>query len=410
MTGIKRNLYQHIDFLIENFPVVAIIGSRQCGKTTLSQQLRPKWSCFDLENPRDFDRISHDPLLFFEQHPHSIIIDEAQSYPELFSVLRGVIDAKRELNARFILTGSSSPELIEKISESLAGRIAYVELSPLKTNEHFQTPLSTFYQLFENNLETFDFNTLTTSLTLQQVRQQWLYGGYPQPTLNQNQTYWENWMQQYRDTYLNRDMNILFPRLNKINYRRFLRMLASLSGTIINKAGLARNIEISQPTIHEYLHIAEGTFLWRNIPSYESNTSKSVIKMPKGILRDSGLTNFLLKINDQEILLSNPHVGLSFEAFVIEEVIRGMQAQGITNFDTYFYRTRGGAEIDLILHGNFGMLPIEIKYSTYTPIKKLKSLRDFVMTHQLKYGILINQGEKVTWLSPEIIQVPIQYL
>lgn len=411
MTGIKRNLHQHLDYLIENFPIVAIIGSRQSGKTTLSKQLKPKWSYFDLENPRDFDRISHDPLLFFEQNPHSVIIDEAQLCPELFSVLRGVIDEQRDLNARFLLTGSSSPVLLKNISESLAGRIAYVELSPLKTNEHFQTPLSTFYQLFKNRItKSFDFEALQTSLTLQQVRDQWLHGGYPQPTLKHDLTYWNNWMQQYRDTYINRDMNVLFPKLNKVNYRRFLNMLASLSGTIINKAELARNIEVSQPTIHEYLNIAEGTFLWRNIQSYENNQSKSIIKMPKGIIRDSGLANFLLQIHDEDSLLSNPQVGRSFEAFVIEEIIRGMQAKGIVNFDSYFYRTRGGAEIDLILVGNFGVLPIEIKYSSYTPFKKLQSLRDFVIDNQLEYGILINQSDKVMWLSPEIIQIPVNYL
>ena len=409
MDGLKRNDTARLEYLLDRFPVVAIVGTRQSGKTTLSKQLRPNWLYMDLENPRDYDRISYDPLLFFEQNPHSVIIDEAQTYPQLFSVLRGIIDSKREQKNRFILTGSSSPDLVEKISESLAGRIACVELSPLKCNELYQQPLSKFYDFF-NDKNLSSLNTLHTDITLTQIRQHWLYGGYPEPGVDHSVEYWLNWMEQYRGSYINRDMAQLFPKLDKITYRRFLSLLAKLSSTIINKADLARNLEISQPSIQQYLTIADGTFIWRNIPSFDKSIIKSVIKMPKGIIRDSGLLHYLLKIQDEESLLSDPIVGLSFEGYVIEEILRGLAAKGIVNYDYYYYRTKDGAEIDLILEGTFGIVPIEIKYGSYTSLKNLKVLQEFVITNNLGLGIVINQANKVEQLTDRIIQIPINYL
>lgn len=409
MDGLKRNDTARLEYLLDRFPVVAIVGTRQSGKTTLSKQLRPNWLYMDLENPRDYDRISYDPLLFFEQNPHAVIIDEAQTYPQLFSVLRGIIDSKREQKNRFILTGSSSPDLIEKISESLAGRIACVELSPLKCNELYQQPLSKFYDFF-NDKNLSSLNTLHTDITLTQIRQHWLYGGYPEPGVDHSVEYWLNWMEQYRGSYINRDMAQLFPKLDKITYRRFLSLLAKLSSTIINKADLARNLEISQPSIQQYLTIADGTFIWRNIPSFDKSIIKSVIKMPKGIIRDSGLLHYLLKIQDEESLLSDPIVGLSFEGYVIEEILRGLAAKGIVNYDYYYYRTKDGAEIDLILEGTFGIVPIEIKYGSYTSLKNLKVLQEFVITNNLGLGIVINQANKVEQLTDRIIQIPINYL
>ena len=409
MDGLKRNDTARLEYLLDRFPVVAIVGTRQSGKTTLSKQLRPNWLYMDLENPRDYDRISYDPLLFFEQNPHAVIIDEAQTYPQLFSVLRGIIDSKREQKNRFILTGSSSPDLVEKISESLAGRIACVELSPLKCNELYQQPLSKFYDFF-NDKNLSSLNTLHTDITLTQIRQHWLYGGYPEPGVDHSVEYWLNWMEQYRGSYINRDMAQLFPKLDKITYRRFLSLLAKLSSTIINKADLARNLEISQPSIQQYLTIADGTFIWRNIPSFDKSIIKSVIKMPKGIIRDSGLLHYLLKIQDEESLLSDPIVGLSFEGYVIEEILRGLAAKGIVNYDYYYYRTKDGAEIDLILEGTFGIVPIEIKYGSYTSLKNLKVLQEFVLANNLDLGIVINQANKVEQLTDRIIQIPINYL
>jgi predicted AAA+ superfamily ATPase len=413
MTGKKRHILDKALELLELFPVVAIIGARQTGKTTLAKQLRPNWQYFDIENPRDFELISHDPNLFFTQHPRHIILDEAQEYPDLFKVLRGVIDNKRDEKGRFILTGSSSPRLLSSISESLAGRIATIELGTLKVSEIIGTKLSNFYNIFSQELTKESLQQSITkkpAITLPQIQKYWYLGGYPEPVLADNINYYRQWMENYRDTYINRDISLLFPKLNKTVYQRFCVMLSKLSGTILNKRDLARALEVSETTVKEYIKIIDGTFIWRQLPSFEKNIIKSVIKMPKGYIRDSGLLHWLLGISSPEKLYEHPSVGASFESFVIEELIKGLQATMVTNWEGYYYRTRNGAEIDFILDGPFGTLPIEIKYGSHTPMKQLKSLTMFIQEHDLPYGLLLNQATEATWLTQKIFQLPVTWL
>lgn len=408
MTGINRNIQAKVSSLLEKFPIVSILGARQVGKTTLAKQVAPDWKYVDLESPADFERIHHDPAFFFQQYPKHIIIDEAQSYPDLFKVLRSCVDEKRQEKGRFLLTGSSSPELLSHISESLAGRVALVELGTLKANEYYQKPQSNFYQLFNQKLSaTLLTNELKPQLTAKQMQHVWFRGGYPEPLLENDPLFQQQWMENYRDTYINRDIAKLFPRLNKFAFQRFLQILCKLSGTIINKSDLARSIEVSETTIREYLAIATGTFLWRVLPSFEKNIVKSIIKMPRGYLSDSGLLHYLLRLSTIEELYEDPVVGHSFEGFVIEEIIKGLQATLVTNWQAHYYRTRNGAEIDLILTGPFGTLPIEIKYGSSPNIRQLSTLIDFVKEHRLPFGLLINQSNTIEWLTPEIIQLPV---
>jgi predicted AAA+ superfamily ATPase len=413
MTGKIRNASAHLEYLLQHFPAVALIGPRQVGKTTLAKQIVPGWDYFDLENPRDYERIAHDPEFFLSQYPRHVIIDEAQLMPVLFNVLRGFIDKHREEKGRFILTGSSSPDLLTHISESLAGRITTLELGTLKANEFYQVPLSPFYQLFETKITKQKINNLigaTQPLQNKQLVHHWLQGGYPEPTLAHSRKFYDQWMADYRLTYVNRDIAKLFPKLNKVAYQRFLSILSKLSGTIINKSQLARDIEIDEKTVREYFSIADGTFLWRMLYSYENNVTKSVVKMPKGYFRDSGLLNFLLQIHDLKDLHEHPQAGNLFETFVIEEIIKALNSKGVVNWNPYYYRTRNGAEIDLILKGFFGIVPIEIKYGSTVQMKQLISLRSFVQEHHLPFGIVINQGEKLEWLTEEIIQIPVGWI
>lgn len=408
-----RNLASHIVHLLNTFPIVALIGARQVGKTTLAKTVAPEFNYIDLENPADHDRVMRDPTFFFTQYPNHVIFDEAQTLPELFLFLRGVVDAHRQQKGRFILTGSSSPELLKHISETLAGRIAIVEVSTLKTNEFYRQPLSDLYQLFTMPLHKEKLCEVVNSmkqppLTPQQLHSFWLKGGYPEP-LDYSAEEYQIWMTNYEATYLNRDIAKLFPQLDKITYRRFLSMLGKLSSHIINKSDLARALGVTEPTIRRYLEIAEGTFLWKVLPSYENNVLKSVVKMPRGHIRDSGLLHHLLKIATLEQLQNDPIAGFSFEAFVIEEIIKGLQYACIQNFASYYYRTRNGAEIDLIVHGNFGVLPIEIKYGCTVTGRQLKALHMFVEDHQLPFGILVNQGAQIEWLSEKVIQIPAGY-
>lgn len=410
MTNKHRNLTELITTLLTFFPVVAILGARQCGKTTLAQQAGAGWHYIDLEKPSDLRRMSHDVELFFNQYPDHVILDEAQLYPEIFNVLRGVIDQKRGEKGRFIITGSSSPELLTHVSESLAGRIGIVELGTLKTNEFTGQPLSPFYSIFEEDLNPTRLPNGPAPLDARHIHHVWLNGGYPEPLLVDNAIFWNQWMAGYQNTYINRDISHLFPKLNRQAYFRFVHMLSQLSGTIINRQQIGRDIESSESAVRDYLQIAEGTFIWRSLPSYEKSLSKSLVKLPKGYLRDSGLRHYLSNIKKPEQLYSAPNVGLSFESFVIEELIKGLQATLVTHWQPYYYRTRGGAEIDLILDGPFGVLPIEIKYASQIKRNQLTTLSAFIDDHKCRFGLVISSGTHAEWLTPTIFHLPVGWI
>lgn len=409
----NRNLYTKCQQLLNWFPAIVILGARQVGKTTLAKELGKDWIYIDLEQSQDLDRINYDPTFFFNEHQNHIILDEAQEYPAIFKILRGQIDANRQKNGRFIITGSSSPALISEISETLAGRVALVELGTLKVNECYDLPLSPLYALFESKLNPqFFTDKLNTSppLTRDQIQNFWFYGGYPEPLLRNNPEYHAVWMNNYRDTYLNRDIAKLFPKLNRQAYRRFLTMLCKLSGTIINKSQVGRAVEASESTIRDYFEIADQTYIWRIISSFEASVAKSITKMPKGYIRDTGLLHYLLGLHSLEDLMSDPIVGASFEGFVCEELVKGLETTKVTNWQMQYYRTRGGAEVDLMLTGPFGVLPIEVKYGSSVKRSHLKSLTTFVKDNKLPFGMLINQSEQIEWITPEIIQVPARWL
>lgn len=418
MTCKKRNVYAKCLKLLEWFPAVVILGARQVGKTTLSKELGVGWTYLDLEQPEEIDRLSYDPNFFFNEHPDHVIIDEAQEFPEIFKILRGVIDSNRSQNGRFIITGSSSPELISKVSETLAGRVAIVELGALKCNELYELPLSSFYSLFESKISREQVREQVKDLlkqgppplTRKQVHYSWFYGGYPEPLLGNNSERHAVWMKNYRDTYLNRDVAKLFPKLNRQAYRRFVTMLCKLSGTLINKSQVGRAVEASESTIRDYMEIADGTYVWRTVNSYESSVAKSITKMPKGYMRDTGFLHYLLGIQNQEELMENPVVGTSFEGFVCEELAKGLEASNVANWNINYFRTRGGAEIDIIIDGSFGVLPIEVKYGSTIKRSSLKALAAFIKDNKLPLGMVINQSEQVEWITEDIVQVPVGWL
>lgn len=404
---LQRNYSALANRYLKSFPVLCLLGPRQAGKTEFATHLASDWDYFDLELPSNYELITRDPELFFEQYPQNIIIDEAQEYPELFKVLRSVVDNNRQQKGRFILTGSSSPEITAHISDSLAGRVGIIPMSPLKANEYYQQPLSDFYQLFIQSVPKDEINLLPPQLTSQQMRHCWIYGGFPEPLLANDPIFYLDWMNNYYATYINRDISKLFPKLNKNAYQRFIKTLAALSGTVINKAELARAIEINEKTISEYLQIAEQTYLWRNILFDANSTVKSIVKKPKGFLVDSGLQHYLQKITDLDQLIAHPNAGHSFEGFVTEEIIRGLYAHGLPSDCCKYYRTAKGAEVDLIIETPYTTIPIEIKMGKSVSLKQLSSLSKYIADNQLPYGILINQSDRVFWVSENILQIPV---
>lgn len=413
MDALSRNLQSRIEQLSANFPIIVILGVRQCGKSTLAKSVGHNWKYYDLENPNHFERITSDPVLFFRENGEHVIIDEAQISPQIFSTLRGVVDERRDLNGRFILTGSASFELMKNVSESLAGRVAVIELEPMKMNELKKEALSSFFSIFEQSLSRDDLDTLkklNPSKTINDLNHYLLKGGYPQPVLREDDNFFLDWMDNYFNTYINRDMRSLFPRIDIIKYQRVIKMLSSISGTIVNKSELARSAECSEKSIRDYLQIISGTFFWRELPAFKTSKIKTTTSLPKGHFRDSGLLLFLQNINTQKELEFYPRLGNVFESFVVEEIIRGVQAVMARNVKAYHFRTKAGGEIDLILEGSFGLLPIEIKHQSNTRKKQLTSMINFIELHKLPYGLVINNCESPSLITENIMQIPMACL
>jgi len=406
MHYINRISFLSIKYLLQHFPCVAILGARQVGKTTLLKQIFPESPFFDLEKQADYQRIQADPDFFFSQYSEPIIIDESQILPNIFSALRVAIDNKRAVNGRYLISGSSSPELLRHINESLAGRIAIFHLQGFSLDES--------WEIMENPLYTYlkekDFQAITRlkpHITSQQLLKSCLMGAYPEPFLKhqENPDIFQLWMNNYLQSYIQRDVRNVFPGLNIQNYHRFVAMMARASGQILNASEFARSLDISQPTVKFYFQIADGTFVWRMLPSYQKNMTKRLVKMPKGHMRDSGLLNFILKNTNLEELQTHPLFGRIWESFIIEEMIKGFNDRLIP-VTSYYYRTGNHAEIDLILEGPFGVLPIEIKSGVTLPERSLTVLKQFVKDHQLSLGVVINNAQEVCWLSEHILQLP----
>ena len=307
---------------LEQFPAVALLGPRQVGKTTLALQLAATTPSLylDLEASADLARIS-EPSLFLQRHADKLVIlDEVQRLPGLFAELRGLIDAGRrqgQANGRFLLLGSASVELIRQSSESLAGRIAFLELGGLHALE----------------------------LGADALDKLWIRGGFPGSTLAATDGDSAEWRRQFIRTYLERDIPKLGPRVPAETLRRFWTMLAHGQGSLLNAAELGRSLGVDGKTVGRYLDLLVDLLLVRRLPPLLANVGKRLVRSPKVLVRDSGLVHTLLGLGDADAVLGHPVAGASWEGFVIETLL-AVAPQGCQG---WFYRTAAGAEIDLVL-------------------------------------------------------------
>jgi predicted AAA+ superfamily ATPase len=307
---------------LEQFPAVALLGPRQVGKTTLALQLAATTPSLylDLEASADLARVS-EPSLFLQRHAEKLVIlDEVQRLPGLFAELRGLIDAGRrqgQANGRFLLLGSASVELIRQSSESLAGRIAFLELGGLHALE----------------------------LGADALDKLWIRGGFPGSTLAATDGDSAEWRRQFIRTYLERDIPQLGPRVPAETLRRFWTMLAHGQGSLLNAAELGRSLGVDGKTVGRYLDLLVDLLLVRRLPPLLANVGKRLVRSPKVLVRDSGLVHTLLGLGDADAVLGHPVAGASWEGFVIETLL-AVAPQGCQG---WFYRTAAGAEIDLVL-------------------------------------------------------------
>ncbi len=339
---IKRLSEKVIKQYLEIFPVVALLGPRQCGKSTLVKQMASVLGdavYLDLQSDADLNKIAQ-PAYFFESNEDKVIcLDEIQLVPELFSVLRSVVDKNRK-NGKFILLGSASRDLIQQTSESLAGRIGLVNLSPFLINELDAT-------------EDFDLKKL------------WLRGGFPDSYLAKTDENSKIWRENYIKTYIERDIPQLGFQIPALQLKRLLTMCAHNQGQLLNASKLGESLGVTHPTLRRYIDLLEQTFILRTVFPYESNVKKRLVKSPKIYIRDSGLLHRLLAIDTFNDLLGNPIVGASWEGMVIENIIENKP-----DWNFYFYRTATGDELDLVLEKGNKRIAIECKISTAPKVTK----------------------------------------
>jgi predicted AAA+ superfamily ATPase len=357
----RAHYLRELQSSLRQFPAVALFGPRQVGKTTLARALSGKTKSVFLDLERQSDRSKLiDPEAFFKDHTKElIIIDEVQHIPELFTHLRPAIDEHRQ-PGRFLLLGSASPALVKGVSESLAGRIRYLELPPI-----------TLTEAEKNNI---DFNKL------------WMRGGFPLSLTASNNLSSLTWRQQLIHSFVERDLSLLFGiGISGNTVRNFWQMLAHLQGSLFNAQALGLSLGVSGVTVRRYLDFLEGAYLVRILQPWFVNASKRLVKSPKVYIRDSGLLHAFLNLQDKDSLLGHPIAGFSWEGFVIEQIIHSMP----DNVRAFFYRTHHGAEADLVLvRGVTPIAAIEIKLTNapivsrgfYQAIEDLSVDKGFLIT------------------------------
>jgi predicted AAA+ superfamily ATPase len=336
---ITRKLTATIIKRLQTNPAVALLGARQVGKSTIAEMVLeqlPDAVYLDLERPADLNKLI-DPEAFFDQFKnHLIVLDEIQRTPEIFPILRSVIDRHKK-NAQFLILGSASRDLIKQSSESLAGRLSYIEITPFSQPE----------------------------IPALDSRIHWLRGGYPRSLLAEDDETSNQWREDYIRTFLERDIPQLGFRIPANTLGRFGRMLAHSHGQVLNSSKLADSMGVSSHTIRKYIDLLEQTFIVRVLTPYVGNVKKRLIKSPKVYIRDTGLLHSLLSIESMADLFANPIYGASYEGFVIENIL----AQ-TPRWQASYYRTSNGAEIDLVLTKGSRTIAVEIKSSTSPKVSK----------------------------------------
>ena len=353
-------------------PVVALLGPRQCGKTTLARMYAERLTDtsvtrFDLEDPTDLAALA-EPKLALQGLRGLVVIDEIQRVPELFPVLRVLVD-RPENGARFLILGSASRDLIRQSSETLAGRIGQIELTPLQLGE-------------------------TGPGSIQQL---WMRGGFPPSLLAASEGASRQWRKDYVATFLDRDLPALGIAIPPQSLRRFWMMLAHYHGQLVNFSELGRSFGAADTTVRGYLDILEATFMVRLLRPWHENVGKRQVKSPKLFFRDSGLLHTLLGIADDDALLHHPKLGGSWEGFALEETLRALDFEAQ---DAWFWATHGGAELDLLVLRDGERLGYEIKY-TASP-RVTKSMRTAIDTLRLDRLSVVYPGERRLPLAENI--------
>ena len=349
-------------------PVTALLGPRQCGKTTLAQSLEAE-HFFDLEDPRSLVRLD-EPQTALEGLTGTVVIDEVQRKPDLFPLLRVLAD--RQQATRYLLLGSASPDLVKEVSESLAGRVAYHDLGPLAVDE----------------------------TGVHEWRRLWLRGGFPRSYLADDDTASDLWREDFIRSYLERDVPALGISIPAETLRRFWVMVSHYHGQVLNLSELGRSFGVSDHTIRRYLEILSGTFMIRLLPPWHANVGKRLVKAPKLYIRDSGLFHALHTIATPLQLESHPKLGASWEGFAMEQAIR---LTGVAH--PHFWRTHTGAELDLVWQAHGALWGMEFKYQDAPAMTR--SIRAVMRDLPLRHLWIVYPGPERYQLDKAVSVLPV---
>jgi uncharacterized protein len=367
--------------LLRRFPAVTVLGPRQCGKTTFIRQALPDWTYLDLERPSDVAPLVADPDARLGQLGDRVILDEAQRVPEIFPVLRGLIDRRRPGKGRFVLLGSASPSLVRGISESLAGRTAFLDLSPFRWDEvRRRRPRGGLPAL-------------------------WLRGGFPDAFLEPSDEKRHDWLEAYTRAFIERDLPGLGIEVSAPQMRKLWTMLAHANGGLWNASALGAALGTSYHTVNRYLDILEQAFLVRKLPPFFANVGKRLVKSPKLYFRDSGLLHYFLGIRSAAVLETHPARGASFEAFLVDQLISAYRRVA-PGSQAYFWRTAQGDEVDLLIDLGPRRVPFEIKLHSAPGRDDVSGLRRCLRDLGLPRGYVLYPGRERYSLGNGVVALP----
>lgn len=380
---IARAFAQTLGRLLRRFPAVSVLGPRQAGKTTFVRAALPGWTYLDLERPSDAAALRADPEARLDQLGDRLILDEAQQMPEIFPILRGLIDRERSRHGRFVLLGSASPALVQGISESLAGRTAFLDLPPFRWDEVRPAPGG--------------------------LRTLWLRGGYPAAFLEKDaQARWE-WLEAYSRAFIERDLPALGIDVSSSQMRRLWTMVAHVHGGVWNASQLAASLGVSYHTVNRYVDILEQTFLVRKLPPYFRNVGKRLVRSPKVYFRDSGLLHYFLGVRTPADLDIHPSRGASWEGFILDQMLSAYLRHD-ASAQAWFWRTARGAEVDLLIEARGRLVPVEIKLHSSPDANDAKGLVQCMADLNLPRGYLVHSGRERYSLGASVTALPAEAL
>jgi len=402
---VKRHMEAIIKSCIKQFPVLLITGPRQVGKTTIVEETCKEFNCITLDDPILLNEVVNEPKLFLKNNDTPLFIDEVQYAPSIFRYIKMSVD-KTKLNGSYILTGSQAFELMKGVSETLAGRMAIIEMQGFSLREKFNISFNEAFipndnYIYKRSKETKEYDNIWENI----------YRG-SMPALFKTDVDWERYYSSYVKTYIEKDVRNIINISNELKFTKFLTSLAARCGELLNYTAVANEVEVETQTIQRWLSVLQTSGIIFLLEPYSNNLLKRMIKTPKIYFYDSGLVCYLTRWTSSDALRNGAKAGNIFENFVISEIMKSHINQGKTLRSIYYYRDKDKKEIDLLIEENDILYPIEIKM-TSNPTKTMAKNFDVlekISNKTIGNKIILCQYDKKTYLTEDLIALPIEYI